>query len=404
MLKAVLTAALVLAAYPVLLVWLYLTFLTLSALVSRPRPQGTAGRRMRLTVLVPAHNEAALIARCVDSLVHQSYPAALRRIIVIADNCRDATAAEALTAGAGVMVREDRTCLGKGHALRWAMDSVLAEPDPPDGIVIVDADSIADPGLLAGLAESLAAGTAAVQSDYTVLADPQAGPGDQLRMLAVLLYNRTRNLGREVAGLPASLLGNGMLLSRQLLMTHPWNAFTSVEDLEFATQCRIHGIHPRFLAGQGVHGPLPSGYQAGVAQRLRWEGGRFHIVLRLGPALFARLLRHPDTATLDAVMELAVPPLSILVLVTSAGLLVSLGSGLAGVAGFGAAATWSVSVVLACVHVFVGLKAGGATRRSYRALAALPGFLTWKVSVYMRLLLRGFDPNRWERSLRKGEV
>ena len=403
MVETFLTTALVLAAAPVLLAWTYLAFLSLSALARGPLIDGLPARTPRLIVLVPAHNEEGLIRRCVDSLTCQIYPARLRRIVVIADNCTDATATEAIGAGVGVMIRNDLTRAGKGRALRWAMDAVLAEPDPPDGFVIVDADSVAAPGLLAALAQALASGALAAQADYTVLADAHAGAGDQLRALAVLLYNRTRNLGRAVVGLPAALLGNGMLLSRELLQAHPWSAFSAVEDLEFGTQCRIQGIHPRFVSQQGVRGPLPSGYRAALGQRLRWEGGRFHVLRRLAASLVVRLTRHPDLATLDALFELAVPPLSILVLVTAAGLLASLAAALAGVAALLATMIWTLGVVLALVHVLIGLKAAGASRGSYWALAAVPGFLAWKIGVYLRLL-RGFDPNRWERSVRQGEV
>jgi cellulose synthase/poly-beta-1,6-N-acetylglucosamine synthase-like glycosyltransferase len=358
---------------------------------------------MRLTVLVPAHNEEGLVGRCVDSLIGQIYPAGLVRIVVIADNCADATADEAIAAGARVMVRTDPTHAGKGRALRWAMDVLLAAPDPPDGFVIVDADSVAAPGLLAALAQTLASGAAAAQADYTVLADAHTAAGDQLRELAVLLYNRTRNLGRAAAGLPSALLGNGMLLSRELLEAHPWSAFSAVEDLEFGTRCRIEGIHPRFVSQQGVQGPLPSGYRAGLGQRLRWEGGRFHVAKRLAAPLIARFMRHPDLATLDAFLELMVPPLSIAVIVSAAGLLTSVAAAFVGVAAPFAFFIWALCAVLAAVHVLIGLKAAGASRGAYWALAALPGFLAWKIGVYLRLL-RGFDTNRWERSIRRGEV
>ncbi len=401
--KTFLTTALALAALPVLLAWTYLAFLSVSALMRRPSIAGEPGRPVRLTVLVPAHNEEVLIGRCVGSLTGQIYPAGLLRIVVIADNCADATAPEAIAAGAGVMVRSDPTHPGKGRALRWAIDELLAAPDPPDGFVIVDADSVATPGLLAALAQTLANGAVAAQADYTVLADAHTAAGDQLRELAVLLYNRTRNLGRAAAGLPSTLLGNGMLLSRELLEAHPWSAFSAVEDLEFGTQCRIQGIRPSFVSQQGVQGPLPTGYRAGLGQRLRWEGGRFHVAKRLAAPLIARFMRDPDLATLDAFFELTVPPLSIAVMVSAAGLLTSVAAAFAGVAGPFTIILWTLCGVLAAVHVLIGLKAAGASRGTYWALAALPGFLAWKVGVYVRLL-RGFDTNRWERSIRQGEV
>lgn len=396
-----LTIAFSAAAMPVAIGWLYLASLSVAALGHGPSPRGVAGRLPRLTVLVPAHDEAALVATCVDSLLQQSYPASLRRVMVIADNCTDTTAAEAARAGATVMVRDEPGQPGKGRALRWAMDRLLSEEDSPDGFVIVDADSIAGPGLLSELARALGAGADLAQADYTVLEDQQAGSGDQLRAMAVLLYNRTRNLGRAALGLPAALLGNGMLLSRELVRTRPWTAFSPAEDLEFGMRCRIAGIGARFVSA-GVRGPLPLGYSAGTAQRVRWEGGRFYVLKRLGPSLLGRLVRRPDAAILDAVLDLAVPPIAILATLTMAGLAVSLGAALLGWVGAAAPALWAACVALATVHLLAGLKAAGVPGRRILLLRAVPGFLAWKLSVYVRLL-RGFDPNRWDRSLRKGE-
>lgn len=47
----------------------------------------------KITVLIPARNEAANIVGCLDSLVHQTYPAPLLEIIVIDDHSTDSTPA-----------------------------------------------------------------------------------------------------------------------------------------------------------------------------------------------------------------------------------------------------------------------------------------------------------------------
>jgi 1,2-diacylglycerol 3-beta-glucosyltransferase len=396
-LAAVLLAA---AAAPVVVAWSYLAVLTLAAFAHERNRAEAGSRRPRLTVLIPAHNEAQLIARTVGSLKCQSYPAA--QVVVIADNCSDSTALEATTAGARVLARDDSAHPGKGRALRWAIDLLLGEPEPPDGLVIVDADSEADPGLLEAFAAALAEGVELAQADYTVMAESD-GRGDRLRALAVLLFNRTRNRGRAALGLPASLLGNGMLLSREFLTLHPWDSFSSVEDLEFATRRRIDGARPRFVAGHGVKGPLPLGYRAAVGQRLRWEGGRFYVLRLLGPSLLARFARRPDLATLDALLDLAVPPVWILFLITLSGFSVSLVASLALGLGAAAAAVWAACLGLAVLHVGLGARAADAPPGTTAALLGLPGFLVWKVGVYARLL-RGFDPYRWQRSVRKGEV
>src|SRR5205823_11661906 len=61
----------------------------------RRKPAAPAEPRTRFLVVIPAHDEAALIAQTVQSVQTSDYPVALRNIVVVADNCADETAAEA---------------------------------------------------------------------------------------------------------------------------------------------------------------------------------------------------------------------------------------------------------------------------------------------------------------------
>src|SRR5690348_11017117 len=75
--------------------------------------------RGKIAVLVPAHNERAGVSSTLASIRAQ-----LRhsdRLIVIADNCTDDTAAVAASAGAGVIERQDPARPGKGYALDFGI-------------------------------------------------------------------------------------------------------------------------------------------------------------------------------------------------------------------------------------------------------------------------------------------
>ena len=79
----------------VLLLWLPLLS-ELLCLVTRHTGTGRSlsslGAELpRLLFLVPAHDEELLIGGCVRSLLDVGYPRDKRRVIVIADNCSDAT-------------------------------------------------------------------------------------------------------------------------------------------------------------------------------------------------------------------------------------------------------------------------------------------------------------------------
>ena len=360
-----------------------------------PAPSRPAGQR--LLVLVPAHDEEALVARCVLSLLEQSYPRRLYQVFVVADNCSDGTAAAARAAGATVLERRDEEARGKGRALRWAIDHVLASERTADAIVVVDADSVAERDLLAGLAEQLAAGAEAVQAEYLILVEDDT-PRARLLEAAFLLFHRVRLGGRAALGLPVNLVGNGMLFSRHLLESLPWNAFTGVEDLEYSINLRLAGFRPRYAPAAVVRGPIPEGYSSMRGQRMRWEGGRFHVVRSRLPSLFGHALSR-DARLFDAALDLAVPPLGLLLMALLAGTLCSGILAALRAAPLWAALPWALG--LACLFGFVilGLRAARAPQATYRALLEAPRYLLWKLLTYGRLA-RGFDPGRWERAQR----
>jgi 1,2-diacylglycerol 3-beta-glucosyltransferase len=75
------------------------------------------------------------------------YAADLRRIVVVADNCTDSTAARAREAGAFVIERQDAVRRGKGYALADAFAVSLGD-STLGAVVVVDADMLVDPNLL----------------------------------------------------------------------------------------------------------------------------------------------------------------------------------------------------------------------------------------------------------------
>lgn len=379
---------------------IYLVVLALANLAYRPGPYAPSRpHRSHLTVVVPAHDEELLVGRCIRSLLAQSYPADLMRVVVVADNCTDATATVAAGAGADVMIRDQADQPGKGRALRWAMDILLAGAAPPDGIVVVDADSVADPNLLGALAVELESGLDVVQADYTL----QEEPGLRRSAMAeagFLLFHRVRFGGRARLGMPANLVGNGMLFSRRALEMEPWSAFTGVEDLEQSIRFRVAGFQPRFAPAALVSGPGPASSAGAVRQRLRWEGGRFHIVRRqLGSLIVAAVVRR-DPRLADAAVDLATPPLALFSLASLAGALVSLTLAVTGLVAWWVAIPWMTAVVAIPTFVMVGLWSAGSPVRIREVMLGAPMFIGWKLLTYLRLL-RGHDADRWDRTDRQ---
>jgi biofilm PGA synthesis N-glycosyltransferase PgaC len=91
-----------------------------------------------VTVLVPAHNEADAILETLESLRQQTRRP--DRVIVVADNCTDATEQLAVGHGAEVISTVGNTDK-KAGALNFALAGLLADADPDDLILVQDADS-----------------------------------------------------------------------------------------------------------------------------------------------------------------------------------------------------------------------------------------------------------------------
>src|SRR4051794_25271451 len=101
---------------------------------ARPVP-ATGAPTTHFAVLVPAHDEEGVVGRSVASMVAQDYPAESFSVHVVADNCTDATAAEAREAGAVVHERVALDDRGKGAALNWLRAEVLAADEAVDAFV-----------------------------------------------------------------------------------------------------------------------------------------------------------------------------------------------------------------------------------------------------------------------------
>lgn len=378
---------------------MYLLTLAVASFLHHPRERESAARS-KILVLVPAHDEEKQIGRCLAALSVQTYPRRRRRVVVIADNCSDRTADVARIHGAEVLIRNDPEARGKGRALRWALDQLLVAPRRPDVVVMIDADSVAEPDLLRHLEAELSRGSEVAQADYRVL-EPDSR-GSQLVAAGFLLFHRTRLAGRAALGMSANLVGNGMAFKREVLERVPWSAFTSVEDLEYSLILRMAGVRPAFAARAVVLGPTPTSRRGLRRQRMRWEGGRLYLLRTWLRPLLTGAIRRRDCSLIDVALDLAILPTGMLALAVGAGSCAAVAAAATGLVPLWTVVPWALSFMALPAYVGVGLRAAGAPPWAYRALLSAPDFLLRKLFMYARLAA-GFDPRRWESASRDGD-
>ena len=288
--------------------FLFLLAVALASLFARPArpPQGEP--ETRFLVVIPAHDEEAGIARTVASCRGADYPASLFDVLVIADNCSDRTASIASDAGARVVERFDAAKKSKGYAIEYLTGRLVesGELDALDALVVIDADTTIDAGLLRRFDADLRAGRDWIQCYYTV-ANPDQSWRTRLMTYAFSLFNGVMLLGQTTLGASAGLRGNGMCFSSRGLRRRPWASYGLVEDMEFSWMLRLDGETIAFEPTSRVHGAmLGSGGMAAANQRRRWEFGRGEIRRKyLAPLLRSARIGWPEK--LVSFFELTIP-------------------------------------------------------------------------------------------------
>jgi cellulose synthase/poly-beta-1,6-N-acetylglucosamine synthase-like glycosyltransferase len=380
-------------ALPATAVSLYL--LTLTLLSHAPPVAQRSSRRLRFDVIVPAHNEAAAIEGVVASLRKLNWPADGFRVLVVADNCTDSTAALARAAGAEVLERHDTERRGKGYALDFAFRASQAH-GWAYAVVVVDADTEVSANLLEAFAARIENGAAAIQAHYGVL-NSQASWRTRLMAIAMASFHRVRSRARERLQLSCGIRGNGWCVTHRLLRKAPYRAFSLTEDIEYGIDLGLAGFRVRYADEAHVAAMMVSGEQAARTQRQRWEDGRWQLIRSKTLSLLGAAKGPDGGFCLDLAIDLLVLPLSYVAI--NVAVLIVLAS---------VALLWEPSME---IWLWLGLGCGASlllyvlrgwqlSRVGMRGLVDLlraPFFVLWKVL----LMLRAHKSEEWVRTKRE---
>ncbi|MGF6395679.1 glycosyltransferase family 2 protein [Pseudomonas plecoglossicida] len=285
------------------------TQVLLACLPARARQAG-ATTRPQVAVLVPAHNEASGIVATVQGIRRQ-----LRegdRLLVVADNCSDQTAALARVAGAQVVERQHAQLRGKGYALDCGVRHLADEP--PEVVVIIDADCQVSEGAIEHLAQRCIEAARPVQGLDLMCAPAGAGLKVQIAEFAWRVKNLVRPLGWARAGLPCQLMGTGMAIGWQDIAAANLATGHLVEDLKLGLDFCRAGKPPLFCPQARVTSLFPTSQEGLSGQRTRWEHGHLGVLLADGPKLLVSALVKRNWPLLAMSLDLMVPPLALLTL------------------------------------------------------------------------------------------
>lgn len=377
-------------------VCLPLWIVTLEALVAlgyrRGADQADMGDMPDTVVLMPAHNEEAVIVRTLESL-NADLPANCR-LLCVAHNCTDATADLARRHGAEVIEVRDAGTGGKPDALKAGLRWLDAKP--PEVVVIVDADCVVAPGTLRALAtQAKRLGHPVMGAYFFAPAGADRGVAT-LSSLAVMLKNFIRPLGLHRLGQPCLLNGSGSAYPFPVIRAVPHGEGSIAEDYQLALDLLRRGHSTTFVPEARVDGQLPARQSTAQRQRRRWEHGHLFLAFRAAPRLLLEGLARLDPGRIALALELAVPPLAFLGLMwagaASVALMLHALWGESPLPLLLATAAAFLAAVLAAWARYAG------PRATLAALAAAPAYLAWKLPIYRDFFTR--RETRWMKTNR----
>lgn len=365
----------------------------LAALLPGPRRSRTSGSPPSIAVLMPAHDEAAVIDSTLNALLPHLKPD--DRLVVVADNCTDNTAAIARQTGATVIERFDAQNRGKGFALDFGMKHLAS--NPPDIVVMVDADCRVEGDAIEQISRLAYDTGRPVQAIYLMELPPHFKPSSAISALAFTVKNLVRPRGMDGLGLPCLLTGTGMAFPWDRIANSPLASSNIVEDMQLGLDLAIAGHAPLLCRSARVTGILPQQDTAARSQRTRWEHGHLQTLLTQVPRLTREGLRQGRFDLIALALDMLVPPLSLLVMAWIGAM------GLLGMAALLGASMWSaialgLSGVVMTLTIVLSWWVFARKAIPGRTLLSIPLYLLWKVPLYMAFLLK--RQTRWVRTER----
>lgn len=347
----------------------------------------------QIAILIPAHNEEFGIEATLNTILPQVN--FKHQVIVIADNCTDATASIARQLGTTVLERQDLNHQGKGYALDYGL-SFLAQ-NPPDVVVMIDADCHIESGSIAKIAQQAMVKQRPIQSMYLMETPQNPTPKDSISAFAFLVKNWVRPQGLARLGFPCLLTGTGMAFPWSVICQVSLASSNLVEDMQLGIDLALSGASPLFCEDAKTLGILPIQETAATTQRTRWEHGHLNTLLTQVTPLIVASIRQQRLDLLAIALDLCVPPLALLVLLWTATLIASIGVAIFNISVFPFYCLAFEGILLLIAILLTWFKFGRSIL-SLKTLLSIPFYILWKLPMYFNFLKK--PQQEWVRTQR----
>ena len=279
------------------LVFLWSTLVVLVGLIKPAKPHPKSARKLKFVALICARNEESVIRLPVKSVMMSKYPADAREVIVLADNCTDATAARAREAGAEVWEKTTPST-GKGDVLSWGLEKLFARGGF-DAVAVFDADNVVSDGWFDVMNDAL-------QDGETVVTGRRHSSNATANVISGWytvywdMMNELSNRVRTNLGLSGKLTGTGFAFLPSALGPDGWKTRTMVEDVEFTVQTNLRGGRVAYVpeADYADEQPVTLAYM--WRQLRRWATGGWQVVRCYFGTWLLAVIHHPSLRLFDS--------------------------------------------------------------------------------------------------------
>lgn len=351
-------------------------------------------------IVVPAHDEEAVIANTVQRLLKLHYPSHLYSIHIVADHCSDRTTEFARRAGAVVHERNEGPRSGKGAALSWLFQRIL-EDSKHDAVIIFDADTRVDEHFLCAMDARLAGGDQIIQGQH-IISNPGDGWFPALTWSMFLIDNRVQNLGRTNLGWSAKNMGDSICFRADVLRSVGWGEGLA-DDYQIRQKYLLNGIKIAYEPAARGLGEAALSWAQARAQRSRWIRGVYDANQQFARQLFVKGLQTRNPAMLDGAFQAYLPSYSVLTVTTAFFFIVHI----LGLKMFGLDVSewlimvWAALLAILFFYPILALALEKAPAKAYLVILTGPLFIFWRL--WLTLVSRfGKRKTTWVRTVHRG--
>jgi cellulose synthase/poly-beta-1,6-N-acetylglucosamine synthase-like glycosyltransferase len=235
------------------------------------------------------------------------------------------------------------------------------------------------------------------QACYLMTAPTAPRAVDVVSALAVLVKNRVRPLAMARLGFPCLITGSGSAFPWAALRARSFDGGNIVEDMQLGVDLALAGWPPSYCDDAALVAALPDHAAAFVSQRRRWEHGHLRTLTSQVPRLGLAFLKTGRIGLAAMLVDLSVPPLSLLVAINLALVLISVVAGLFG-AGWMPAAVSAAAIGLLGGSVGLAWWCFARAWMPFRFLLSVPLYVLTKLPLYASFLFR--RESAWIRTAR----